>query len=531
MRTTSIVSSVALGAALTVVGVATAPPASAGIEVGPDFDCDGYADLAVGSPGDDINGQSDAGSVHVLFGSAGGGLTSAGDLLLRQGENGVPGSSEAGDAFGSVIAWGYLDSDGCSDLVVGAPSEDIGSAHDSGAVWIIPGDAATFGTAGMQLVYQGLGGLPGSAEAQDLFGASLAIGDLWDDGLSDDLVVGAPGEGVGSNEDAGAVWIVPNAADDADYTGTLLLTQATTGIPDTPGSFDGFGWAVGTDYFTDAGGANDDAADVVIGVPGETVGGHPGAGAVVVVPGIGVTGPDATLAYQIDQDTAGVPGGAEDDDSFGYSIASGPLLGADFAADLAVGSPGEKIGTEAAAGLVHVIPSGGSALTGTGSKFIQPALNGVPGSSEAGDLFGSEMVAENLSGSGAFVELVIAAPYEDIGRTVDAGAIVILPENDGTVPTAGATLRYQGDGVAPDTSDANDVFGEMLWVGNFDRTAGYDLAIGAPGESLDTPTFAGAVFELLNDGAGELTAGAARWTEDTAGILGVAGSFDEFGSG
>lgn len=37
-----------------------------------DFNGDGYADLAVGVPDEDINGKANAGSVNILYGSSAG---------------------------------------------------------------------------------------------------------------------------------------------------------------------------------------------------------------------------------------------------------------------------------------------------------------------------------------------------------------------------------------------------------------------------------------------------------------------------
>ena len=59
-----------------------------------DFNGDGYADLAVGVPGEDVGSISDAGAVHVLYGSVSG-LTSTWDQLWTQDSPGVPGVAQA----------------------------------------------------------------------------------------------------------------------------------------------------------------------------------------------------------------------------------------------------------------------------------------------------------------------------------------------------------------------------------------------------------------------------------------------------
>ena len=66
---------------------------------GGDFDGDGFDDLAIGVPGEDIGAIEDAGSVNVLYGS-GAWLTATGDQLWHQAKVGVQGGAEAGDQLG-----------------------------------------------------------------------------------------------------------------------------------------------------------------------------------------------------------------------------------------------------------------------------------------------------------------------------------------------------------------------------------------------------------------------------------------------
>jgi hypothetical protein len=68
-----------------------------------DFNGDGFADLAAGVPSEDGNGISDAGVVHVIYGSAAG-LSSAGNQFWTQDSPGVLDDAEATDVFGSALA-------------------------------------------------------------------------------------------------------------------------------------------------------------------------------------------------------------------------------------------------------------------------------------------------------------------------------------------------------------------------------------------------------------------------------------------
>jgi FG-GAP repeat len=70
-----------------------------------DFNNDGFADLAVGVPGEDVGNIRDGGAVNVLYGSASK-LTGTGSQTFTQDTSGVGSSAEPGDFFGSALAAG-----------------------------------------------------------------------------------------------------------------------------------------------------------------------------------------------------------------------------------------------------------------------------------------------------------------------------------------------------------------------------------------------------------------------------------------
>jgi FG-GAP repeat len=84
-----------------------------------DFNGDGFADLAIGIPFENVEGTSNAGAVQVLYGSASG-LTSI-DQFWTQNAIGTD-PSEVEDEFGTAVATGDFDADGFTDLAIGAPS-------------------------------------------------------------------------------------------------------------------------------------------------------------------------------------------------------------------------------------------------------------------------------------------------------------------------------------------------------------------------------------------------------------------------
>ena len=108
-----------------------------------DFSRNGYDDLAIGVPGEDLGVDINEGAVHIFPGSAAG-LSATGNQLWHQDSPGMLGALEGGDMFGEVLAAGDFDNNGFADLAVGIPEEDIGGIADAGAVQIIFGGLMIF---------------------------------------------------------------------------------------------------------------------------------------------------------------------------------------------------------------------------------------------------------------------------------------------------------------------------------------------------------------------------------------------------
>lgn len=84
------------------------------ISVG-DVNRDGYPDLAVAAPGEDLGGYADAGAVHILRGSASG-LTGSKSQFFDRTSKGVPGGLEEGASFGAYLRLRDSDRNGHADL-------------------------------------------------------------------------------------------------------------------------------------------------------------------------------------------------------------------------------------------------------------------------------------------------------------------------------------------------------------------------------------------------------------------------------
>jgi hypothetical protein len=491
-RTALIVGLLLLVAAAATVSPAVAQPtAAAPSDVAADFNHDGFADLAVGVPGE----KDLAGAVNVLYG-AGAGLGSPGAQFFQ-----VGGTPEFLDRFGSALAAGDFNGDGFADLAAGASGEDVGSVRDAGAVSVLYGSAGGLTSSGGRLFTQ----VGSRAEEQDNFGWALAAGDFNGDGFAD-LAAGAPAENVGALLFAGAVSVLYGSAAGLTTTGARLFTQVASAAE----ASDEFGWALAAGDFN-----HDGFVDLAAGVPNESVpGAAAAAGAVSVLPGStgGLTATGARLFTQ-------VGGAVETGDDFGAALAAGDFNGDGFA-DLAADAPSENVGSTVDAGAVSVLPGSAGGLTATGGRLFTQ----VGGTAERFDLFGFALVAGDFNHDGR-ADLAAAAPLEDVGSTVDTGVVSVLPGSAGGLTASGAKLFTQVGG----SVEAGDEFGEQLASGDFNHDGFAELAAAAPTEDVGTVQQAGAV-SVLPGSAGGLTASGGRlFTQNSPGVPDTAETFDLFG--
>lgn len=183
------------------------------------IDADGVPELAVGAPGETIEGITNAGVVHVVPSVTGGGLALSQAVHRDGAAVASPGGLQTNAQFGSAVAIGNFRGGGTrlSDLLVGAPGQDVfqvgGKAtsirNDAGLVAVFEGgspllaDAPVVDESGAPMSAATVGDAP---LAQGRFGEVFAVGDLSGDGVHD-LAVSAPGQSV-SGVAGGAVFLL-----------------------------------------------------------------------------------------------------------------------------------------------------------------------------------------------------------------------------------------------------------------------------------------------------------------------------------
>jgi hypothetical protein len=471
-----------------------------------DFNNDGRDDLAIGSPGEHVGPTTDSGLVTVVYGATGGLDATTGVVFDLNGPAGQVAGS--GDLLGSSLTVGDFDFDNFDDLAIGVPGYRVATGGGSlfegaGAVLVLYGGAGGLSETGAQIWHQGGDGVVGAPEENDFFGAAVAAGDFNGDFFAD-LAVGVVGEAVGAVEDAGAVNVIFGSPTGLSTSliapDNQILVQEDLGSSSSE-TGDQFGRALAAGDFN-----ADGKADLAIGTPFEDWVGTNAAGVVFVVlgssNGLSLVG---DLVYS--QDEAGIEGGADTNDYFGWALVAGDFDG-DGIADLAVGSPGEPVGAAAtgndpgvkgvagfSAGAVDILRGvDGFGLSFTAIAHLDRADAG--GVRAEGEMFGRALAAFDVGGD-ARAELVVGASGVTVDGFVGAGEAYVFFGVNEVAPTL--VQNSSQSGAVPGIVEEDDGFGTTLATGDFDGNGFDDLAVGLPGEDVGAQVDGGAVNVLLSE--------------------------------
>lgn len=486
-----------------------------------DVNGDGYADLLVGIPNEELGAAADAGAAQLFFGGAAG-LTDI-DQLLDRDAAGVEDVAGANDHFGQAVVMADFNADGLADAAVGVPDDDLPGAANAGSVHVFYGTALGLGVGDDAVWTQDSGTVVGTAAANERFGAVLAAGDFNGDGYAD-LAIGAPDEDTGGLADSGSVTILYGSATGITDVGSEVWTQNSPNIQDAAETGDHFGAALAAADFN-----GDGFDDLAIGVPDESINGAASAGAVHTIYGTltGLTDLGNQFWYE---DNAGLPDVSEASDLFGFALAAGDF-NSDGYADLAIGVPLEDLGAVVDAGSVTIIEGTATGLNAATSTQWNQNTAGIADTAETSDVFGRALETADFNDDG-YDDLVIGAPYEDVGAVNSAGMVhMILGSATGLTSTGSLSFTQDTAGIV-DTAEAGDTFGYRLRHGDFNGDGIADLAVAVPNEDVGAVATAGALHVLLgSSGVGLTATGSQLWTQDTPNVQDTAEANDQFGYG
>ncbi|MEU0898072.1 FG-GAP-like repeat-containing protein [Streptomyces massasporeus] len=356
-----------------------------------DLNGDGYTDLAVGSPGEDVGDDVDGGSVTVLWGSASG---------LKNGTTVKDPAVSGHDHWGTLLTAGDFDGDGKPDLAASAYADP----------YVVRGPFTTTGTTGTVRRVA----LPETSYSVD----AMAAGDTNNDGRSDLALTYR----VRLNEDETGSW-----SKGAAYLGTATGLDTSLPRPLNGGTSIALGDIDGDGY-----------DEIALGNVLSKEDDHSGSlgGRVVVIRGSegGPVNGDAPMA-ELTQDSEGVPGADEADDGFGSALSIGDT-DADGHGDLAIGVVFEDVGTVENAGATILMNGSASGVSRTGARTVTQDTAGVPGSAESSDYFGSDVLLADVSKDG-HPDFTVTAGFEDEG----IGAITAL-RGSATGPVTGGARTF-----------------------------------------------------------------------------------------
>ncbi|WP_238432084.1 FG-GAP-like repeat-containing protein [Streptomyces cavernae] len=418
--------------------------------------------------------------------------------------------------------------DGYADLAVGVPDGTVGSQTKAGYVNVVWGGPKGVGAHGSIRVTQTTPEVPGTPEAGDRFGASVALTDLNGDGIAE-LLVGAPGEDItGRGADAGTV-IAVGGAKGGPGPGSTVLTgpspSAAYGKSVTAADLTGDGNKEivigGTDKVVARVAQGEDsmvttvvAAPMGGRAPVLATGDFDSDGAADLAVAYWTAGNPTTQSHvrlwKWDADQSALANFWNTDNAGVTALAGGDFDG-DGHDDLALGECREiadenidnPCGPEelAKGGAIHIhyqSPSGGS--FGSRAQTLNQDTTGVPGVAETGDRFGAALAVADVNRDGRD-DLIAGAPGEAIGSKVRAGAAWLLHGGaQGLLNANGAAKSVswnQATPGVPGVAEAGDTFGAAVSTGDCNADGVPDVTVGSPGENASL----GAVWLLPSGSA------------------------------
>ncbi|GGV11921.1 FG-GAP repeat protein [Streptomyces spectabilis] len=361
-----------------------------------DLNSDGYDDAVIAAPGEDVDGQRDAGRVTIFWGTKQGLRPGLSDWIEAE-------EPRAGERFGTGVAAARFSGATEGDVLAITDRDEL-DTYTYGDQPHIPADRPFLRQSSQRLT--GAAGARAAAR-RVVLPKSLTTGDYDDNGFAD-LVV----SGVTAGGEPGHGWSTYYSG---HAEGLTKERELRGGPVAATGDIDGDGF---DDLVTGEPDSPDDG--------GETL-----TGGLVGVRYGSANGPSPTVKWWT-QGTAGVPGIVEKGDRWGADL-SVDDTNRDGYADVAIGAPGEDVGAVRDAGAVWVLRGTRGGLTARGVASWTQNTDGVPGFAEKGDRWGAQVRLADPNRDGRF-DLIASAPGENAGD----GVAWFLPGTRGGVTAAGS---------------------------------------------------------------------------------------------
>lgn len=415
-----------------------------GIRTG-DLNCDGRDDVIVMQPGAAVGGIT-GGTLTVIPTGSSGRPDPVLSFEWNQATAAVADAPETGDGYGTDVDVLDFDLDGCDDLFVGVPFEDLSSGGTSlantGAVHAFRGHPTTSLTAtGSQFL------TAPQLRAGEQFGRGVAAMSFGTAASTYALFVGAP--------DADALVSLQNTGRLSKFVasgGCLVCDSVTTFAIETVAPGVQAGDRYGVDMLSFGNGARRFLA---------LRGG--GANALALVRELN-SGPVRSTVVR----RSNLSPTAPDTSTFAARIAAGDFDGSDN--DIAILADD---GSGGAAFEIFVLES-------TLTSFVQRQRLAGPFADGLEFLFVGAMAAGDFNGDG-FDDLALGFPGAD-GLTPTQGHVLVLRGSAGGLDTSDPQRLQQGlDGLAG-VAEVGDQFGADLASGDLNGDGVDDLVIGVPGQ-------------------------------------------------
>lgn len=398
-----------------------------------DVNGDGLSDLIVSAYGRDT-----AGAAYVVYGKTNGEVVLGASLSTATAAGFQLIGGTAGENAGySVSAAGDFNGDGFADLIVSAPSSDVGGSN-SGRTYVVYGRSGntTINLSSLSVANNTRGFMIQGSSAADQLGWSVSdAGDVNGDGLSD-LLIGAVTANMNGTSSGGAYVIFGKTGN----SGATINVSAMTATNSTLGfvvsgsaASDQLGYAVNT-----AGDVNGDGLSDLIMAGQLADGSGTDAGKFYVIFGKTSNTGINVAALTASTNTFGFVINGSSSGDFAYNVSSAGDLNGDGLDDLILGAPGAD-GSGANIGKAYVVfgktdgtPVDVSALSAAGNTqgFV------IFGSNANGQIGRSVSAAGDLNGDG-LADLIVSGYLTDNGGFADSGnAYVIYGSTTGLFSTS-----------------------------------------------------------------------------------------------